>query len=96
MKPMGKNRFLAALRHPVFAFAGAVLFALAAFVFVRGGIATGDRLAVADDPVAISDRALDSKFSAEVADRKIRAALSAGDVGRSVTSRGKSCAGRGW
>ena len=80
MKPMGKNRFLAALRHPAFALAGAVLFALAAFIFVPGGIVTGERLAVADDPVAISDRALDGKFSAEVADREIRAALSAGDV----------------
>jgi hypothetical protein len=80
MKPMGKNRFLAALRHPSFALAGAVLFALAAFIFVRGGIVTGERLAVADDPVAISDRALDGKFSAEVADREIRAALATGDV----------------
>ncbi len=77
---MGKKRFIGALRHPAFALAGAILFAAAAFALVRGGLAAEARLAAADDPVQISDQALDRVFNREVADREIRSALAAGDT----------------
>jgi hypothetical protein len=80
MTVMARNRFIGAARHPALALAGAALFALAALVFVRGGMAAGDRLAVTDDPVKISDQALDRSFDRGVADREIRAALAAGDL----------------
>jgi hypothetical protein len=80
MRPMGQNRFIKAARHPASALAGAILFSLAAFVFIRGGIVVGDRLAAANDPVKISDQALDRSFNRDVADREIRAALTAGDI----------------
>ena len=56
---------------------------------VLGGAAAGvgwnaldqaQRLAAADDPVKITDRALDEAFSRAVAEREIGAALTAGDV----------------
>jgi len=77
---MGKQRFIAVLRHPVFALAGAVLFAAAAFAFVRGSVAAEARLAAADEPVQISDQALDRVFNRDVAEREIRSALDAGDT----------------
>jgi len=80
MTAMGKNRFLAAAGHPAFALFGAALFACAAFVLLRGGIAVGDQLAAADDPVKISDQALDRSFNREVAEREIRSALASGDI----------------
>lgn len=77
---MRLNRFASALRHPLLALAGACLFAAAAWVLVRGGIAAQARLAeVAADPAQISDRALAGVFDRDVADREIRAALAAGD-----------------
>ncbi len=80
MTAMSQKRFIGAMRHPAFAVFAAASFALAAFVFVRGGIAAQDRLALADDPVTISDQALDRAFNGEVADREICAALAAGDI----------------
>jgi len=70
-----------ALRHPLFALGGAVLFAGAACALVRGGIdAQAHLAAVAADPVQISDRALGQAFNRDIAEREIRAALAAGDV----------------
>jgi hypothetical protein len=80
MKNLDQNRFLDAARHPGVALCGALIFALAAFAFVRGGIAAHERIAAADDPVAISDQALDSSFDAGVAKREIRSALASGDA----------------
>jgi hypothetical protein len=75
---MGRKRFIAVLRHPALAVLGAVLFAGAAFAVIRGGMEARARLAV-DDPVQISDRALDRVFNRDVAEREIRSALAAGD-----------------
>jgi len=78
---MRHNRFAGVLRHPFLALAGACLFAAAAWLLVRGGIAAQARLAeVAADPAQISDRALAGVFSRAVADREIGEALSAGDL----------------
>jgi len=75
---LGRKRFIAVLRHPAIAALGAVLFAITAFAVIRGGVAAQARLAV-DDPVQISDRALDRVFDQDVAEREIRAALATGD-----------------
>jgi len=75
---MGPKRFIAMLRHPAIAALGAVVFAIVAFAVIRGGVAAQARLAV-DDPVQISDRALDRVFDQDVAEREIRAALATGD-----------------
>jgi hypothetical protein len=75
---MGRKGFIALLRHPAFAVLGAILFAIAAFVVVRGGMEARARLAV-DDPVQISDQALDRLFNRDVAEREIHGALAAGD-----------------
>jgi hypothetical protein len=56
------------------------LFAIAASFFIRGGIAAHERVAVADDPVAITDHALAQAFDRGVAEHEINAALAAGDV----------------
>jgi hypothetical protein len=77
---MVKERFIGALRHPAFAFAGAILFAAAAFALLRGGVAAAARFAAADDPVLISDQALESVFDRDVAEREIHSALAAGDA----------------
>jgi hypothetical protein len=67
-------------RHPAAAVALGVLFAIAAAIFLRGGLAAQARLAVADDPVAVTDQALAATFDRDVAEREIRDALTAGDV----------------
>jgi hypothetical protein len=77
---MVKGRFTDIVCHPAFALAGAILFAAAAFAFVRSGIAAETRLASADDPVQISDQALDRVFNGDVATREIHAALATGDT----------------
>jgi hypothetical protein len=78
IRTMGRNRFIAMLRHPAVAVLGATLFAGAAFVVIRGGMEARARLAV-DDPVKISDQGLDRIFNRDVAEREIRSALTAGD-----------------
>jgi hypothetical protein len=76
---MSQNRVIGALRHPLFAFAAAVIFALGAAVAIRAGLEARAR-AAETDPVKISDRALDRSFTADVAEREIRSALAAGDT----------------
>jgi hypothetical protein len=56
------------------------VFALAAAIFIHRGVAAHGRLAAADDPVKVSDRALDGVFNADVAALEIRSALASGDV----------------
>src|SRR5215469_13035420 len=73
-------RLIALGRHPAAAVALGVLFAIAAAVFLRGGIAAQARLTAADDPVAVTDQALAASFDRNVAEREIRNALAAGDV----------------
>jgi hypothetical protein len=79
-KRLHGKRLFALVRHPVAALVAGILCAAAAGFFVRGGLAVHDQLAVADDPVAISDRALAHAFNRDVAEREIRAALAVGDV----------------
>ncbi|MGB6750161.1 MAG: hypothetical protein WBE51_19280, partial [Xanthobacteraceae bacterium] len=64
---MGERRFLRLARHPAFALVCAVLFALVALPLIREGIAARNRLAAADDPVRITDQALDRSFNRDVA-----------------------------
>jgi hypothetical protein len=77
---MGERRVMRAVRHPAFALAGALAFGLAAVVFLRGGVAAQNHLAIAGDPVKISDQALDHAFDHNVANREIRSAIAAGDM----------------
>ena len=76
--PWAEEQFIAVLCHPAFAVLGAILFAIAGFVVILSGMEARARLAV-DDPVQISDRALDRVFNRDVAEREIRAALATGD-----------------
>ena len=62
------------------ALACAVIFALAAVVFVRSGVTARHEFASADDPVKVTDQALDRTFNRGVAENEIRAALASGDV----------------
>jgi hypothetical protein len=78
---MSRKLLIQTVRHPFVAFAAAVLFADAAFVLIRGGVAARAQFdATAEDPVKITDRALDRTFSRDVAEREIRAALAGDDV----------------
>src|SRR6516164_8065507 len=74
------NSLASFARRPVAALAGAAICAIAAAFLLCGAIAAHDRIAAADDPVAISDRALAHAFDRKVAEREIQAALAAGDV----------------
>ena len=67
-------------RHPASAVAFGLLFAIAAAIFVRGGLAAQARLVAADDPVAVTDQALAATFDRDVAEREIRDALAASDL----------------
>jgi len=75
-----RSRLTALGRHPAAAVALGVLFAIAAAIFLRGGVAVHQRLVAADDPVAVTDQALAASFDRDVAEREIRNALAAGDV----------------
>jgi len=77
---LGLKLIVRQMRHPGFALLCAVIFGCAALVVGGNAVDEAQRLAVADDPVAISDRALDQVFSKGVAQREIRAALTAGDT----------------
>ena len=68
------------LRHPALAIGGAILFACAAVPLGRAALDAAQQFAAADDPVRISDRALDRVFDQGVAEREIGSALAAGDV----------------
>jgi len=75
-----RTRLIAIGRHPAAAVALGALFAVAAAFFLRGGVAAHQRLAAADDPIAVTDQALAASFDRHVAEREIRNALAAGDV----------------
>lgn len=80
MEPPRRNALVGIARHPAGAVLAGALFAIAAGFFVRGGIAAHERVAVADDPVAITDQALAQALDRGVAEREINAALAVGDV----------------
>jgi hypothetical protein len=79
-QPMDQQQILNAARHPAVAVAAAAVFALATLAVIRGGVDARARVAAEDDPVKISDQALERTFSRDVAEREIRAALAAGDA----------------
>jgi hypothetical protein len=76
---MSRIRLFQAPRHPFFALACAVIFALAAALAVRADMDARAR-AAETDPIKISDQALDRTFTGAVADREIRSALASGDI----------------
>ena len=80
MKNLTRASLLSIGRHPAAAIALGALFAIAAAFFLHGGVAAHQRLAAADDPVAITDQALAASFDRDVAEREIRSALATGDV----------------
>src|ERR1700751_5412270 len=80
MEPPKRNALVSIAHHPAGAVLAGALFAIAAGFFLRGGITAHERIALADDPVAISDQALAQAFDRGVAEREINAALAAGDV----------------
>ena len=76
---MSEPRLSRMVRHPAVALVCAAVFALVAVALIHAGVAARNRLAAADDPVKISDRALDRTFNRDVAEREIRSALASGD-----------------
>jgi hypothetical protein len=80
MENLTGTRLIALGRHPAAAVALGLLFAIAAGLFLRGGVAAHQRLAAADDPAAIADQALAATFDRDVAEREIRSAIAAGDL----------------
>ena len=80
MKNLTRTTFINFGCHPAAAVALGALFAIAAAFFLNAGTAAYQRMAVADDPVAVTDQALAATFNREVAEREIRNALAASDV----------------
>jgi len=93
MQPIRQERFVYAVehaemrrkarrmsRHAALALAGAAIFGLATLALVGGGIDAREAIAARDNPVKLSDRALDRSFDGKVAEREIGAALAAGDA----------------
>ena len=77
---LGLKLIVRQIRHPIFALLCAVLFGCVALVVGGNAVDEAQRFAAADDPVAISERALDRVFTQGAAEREIRTALTAGDV----------------
>ena len=78
---MGQMLLIQTVRHPLVALAAAVVFACAAIVVIRGGVTARAQFdAAAEDPVKISDQALDRTFTRTIAEREISSALAAGDI----------------
>jgi hypothetical protein len=76
-----KNRnWITALgRRPAVAVALGALFAIAVGFFLHAGLAAHERMAAADDPIAVTDQALAATFTPDVAKREIESALASGD-----------------
>ena len=75
-----RNRLTALGRHPAAAIAVGLVFAIAACFLLHGGFAAHARMATADDPIAVTNQALATTFTREVAEREIHTALASGDV----------------
>ena len=71
-------RIIRVAQHPLFAFAGVVVFAASAAFAIYCG-AGAYEAATTGDPVAIADQALGRSFNQDVAEREIGAALAADD-----------------
>ncbi len=76
----GLKLIIRQVSHPAFALLCAAVFGCAALVAGTNATDEARRHAAADDPAAISDLKLDRVFSQAVAQREIRAALTAGDL----------------
>jgi hypothetical protein len=77
---MGLKRILRHLGHPAVALIGTLAFAGAALAILPIAVDQVQLFTVADDPVQISEQALNAAFNATVAEREIRSALTAGDT----------------
>jgi hypothetical protein len=77
---MGLRRFVRQIRHPLVALLGAVIFGCAATAVGPVAVDQARLFAAADDPVQISDRALDRVFTQSVAEREVDTALAADDL----------------
>jgi hypothetical protein len=77
---MGLRLFVRQIRHPLVALLGAVIFGCAATAVGPVAVDQARLFAAADDPVQISDRALDRVFAQSVAEREVDTALAAGDL----------------
>jgi hypothetical protein len=77
---MESKLFFRRMRHPLVASLGVVIFGCAAVVVGRIAIGQARLFVAADDPVQISDRALDRVFTPSFAEREIDAALVSGDL----------------
>jgi hypothetical protein len=71
-------RIVQVARHPLLPLSCAAVFLLAGALVVHGCFDAYSRAAT-DDPVAIADRALDTRFNQEIAEREISAALAVDD-----------------
>jgi len=93
MQPLRQAQFDHAVRHAEFrrsahrfgkhaalSLAAAVLCALTVLALAGRGLDAGEQVAIADDPVRISDRALERSFDRDVAQREISSALATGDA----------------
>jgi hypothetical protein len=93
MQPMRQERFVHAVDHAelqraarrmgrqaALALVGVAAFALATLALVGGGIDARNALAARDDPVKLSDQALDRSFDRGVAEGEMQSALVAGDA----------------
>jgi len=77
---MGLRLFVRQIRHPLVALLGAVIFGCAATAVGPVAVDQARLFAAADDPVQISNRALDRVFTQSVAEREVDTALAAGDL----------------
>jgi hypothetical protein len=77
---MGLRLFVRQIRHPLVALLGAVIFGCAATAVGPVAVDQARLFAAADDPVQVSDRALDRVFTQSVAEREVDTALAAGDL----------------
>ena len=77
---MGLRLFVRQIRHPLVALLGAVIFGCAATAVGPVAVDQARLFAAADDPVQVSDRALDRVFTQCVAEREVDTALAAGDL----------------
>jgi hypothetical protein len=77
---MGRTLIHRQWGHPAFALVGVVVFGCASVLVGRSAIDLTRQYVDADDPVRVTDRALDRVFSESVATREIQSALAAGDA----------------
>jgi hypothetical protein len=75
-----RNRLSEQIRHPAVAFVGVLFFASAAVVPISGSIDAANQIALADDPVAFYDQAVDRVLDKARAEKEIQEALTTSDA----------------